>query len=105
MVWSAPSTAQSRACMLVHGEAEPLCKATHLAGLTLSRVPDQLEAAATAGVVVVLAVIGIVMYEAISTGLPGLASGDVPIWSLKVRRGAEFAADVVVSRRLGAPAP
>ena len=49
----------------------------------LSRV--QLETAATAGVVVVLAVIGIVMYEAISAGLPGLASGDVPIWSLKVR--------------------
>ena len=45
----------------------------------------QLETAATAGVIVVLAVIGIVMYEAISAGLPGLASGDVPIWSLKVR--------------------
>lgn len=48
--------------------------------------PVQLETAATAGVVVVLAVIGIVMYEAISAGLPGLASGDVPIWSLRVRR-------------------
>ena len=46
----------------------------------------QLETAATAGVAVVLAIIGIVMYEAISTGLPGLTSGDVPIWSLKVRR-------------------
>ncbi len=49
--------------------------------------PVQLETAATAGVVVVLAVIGIVMYEAINAGLPGLASGDVPVWSLKVRRG------------------
>ena len=49
----------------------------------------QLETAATAGVVVVLAVIGIVMYEAISAGLPGLASGDVPIWSLKVREGRD----------------
>ena len=46
----------------------------------------QLETAATAGVVVVLAVIGIIMYEAISAGMPGLSSGDVPIWSLKVRR-------------------
>ena len=45
----------------------------------------QLETAATAGVAVVLAIIGIVMYEAISAGLPGLTSGDVPIWSLKVR--------------------
>ncbi len=50
----------------------------------------QLETAATAGVAVVLAIIGIVMYEAISAGLPGLTSGDVPIWSLKVRRGAYY---------------
>lgn len=45
----------------------------------------QLEKAATAGVVVVAAVIGIIMYEAIKAGLPGITSGEVPIWSLEVR--------------------
>ena len=43
----------------------------------------QLETLATAGVVVVVAVLGIIMYEAIKAGLPGITSGELPLWSLK----------------------
>ena len=35
--------------------------------------------------VVVVAVIGIVMYEAIKAGLPGITSGELPIFSMQVR--------------------
>ena len=44
----------------------------------------QLEKAATAGVVVVVAIIGIIMYEAIRAGLPGITSGELPVFSMKV---------------------
>ena len=35
--------------------------------------------------VVVVAVIGIIMYEAIIAGLPGITSGEMPIWKMEVR--------------------
>lgn len=35
--------------------------------------------------VVVAAIIGIIMYEAIKAGLPGITSGELPIWKLEVR--------------------
>ena len=32
----------------------------------------------------VVAVIGIIMYDAIKAGLPGISSGEMPLWRLKV---------------------
>lgn len=56
-----------------------------IGGLRFYTLILQLEKAATAGVVVVVAVIGIVMYEAIKAGLPGITSGELPIFSMQVR--------------------
>lgn len=40
--------------------------------------------AATAGVVVVAVIIGIIMYESIKAGLPSITSGELPFWRLEV---------------------
>ena len=44
-----------------------------------------LETAATAGVVIVLALAGIIVVEALRAGLPAIASGELPLWRLKAR--------------------
>lgn len=44
----------------------------------------QLESAATAGVVLVLALIGLLAAEALRTGFPAIRDGSLPLWSLKV---------------------
>lgn len=44
-----------------------------------------LETAATAGVVIVLALAGIIVAEALRAGLPAIASGELPLWRLQAR--------------------
>jgi amino acid permease len=43
-----------------------------------------LESAAAAGLVVVLGLLGALAYRAISAGMPALADGQVPLWSLQL---------------------
>lgn len=45
----------------------------------------QLEAAATLGVVVILAVLGIIIQTSIRAGLPAIRSGELPLWTFQVR--------------------
>lgn len=45
----------------------------------------QLEAAATLGVVVILAVLGIIVQTSIHAGLPAIRSGELPLWTFQVR--------------------
>lgn len=45
---------------------------------------DQLESAATAGVVLVAALIALLAAEAFKAGFPAIRNGDLQLWSLKV---------------------
>lgn len=44
----------------------------------------QLETAATAGVLLVVCLIGLLAADAISSGFPAIKDGSLPLWSLKV---------------------
>ena len=44
----------------------------------------QLEAVATAGVIVILAVLGIIIQTSIHAGLPAIRSGELPVWQVEV---------------------
>jgi hypothetical protein len=44
-----------------------------------------LETAAAAGMLVILALLGVLMVGALHAGLPAVADGQLPVWSLKVR--------------------
>lgn len=48
----------------------------------------QLERVATAGVVVVVALVFLVVSKAIATGFPAIVSGDFPLWFPKQEGGA-----------------
>ena len=45
----------------------------------------QLESVATVGVVVILAVLGIIVHTSIQAGLPAIKSGELPLWTFQVR--------------------
>lgn len=44
----------------------------------------QLEAVATLGVAVILAVLGIIVQQSIHAGLPAIRSGELPLWQPEV---------------------
>ena len=44
----------------------------------------QLEAAATVGVAVILAVLGIIVQTSVHAGLPAIKSGELPLWKFEV---------------------
>lgn len=44
-----------------------------------------LETAAAAGMLVILALLGVLMVGALHAGLPAVVDGQLPVWSLKVR--------------------
>lgn len=44
-----------------------------------------LELAGTAGLVVIIAVMGIIIFQSIHTGMPAISSGEMPLWSVKVK--------------------
>lgn len=44
----------------------------------------QLEVAASAGVALVAAVVGVVMYCALDAGLPAIHNGELPLWGMRV---------------------
>lgn len=44
----------------------------------------QLEKAATAGVVLVVGLIGLLAFEAVGEHFPAVQAGELPLWSLKV---------------------
>lgn len=43
-----------------------------------------LELAGTAGLVVIIAVMGIILYQSVHTGMPAIQSGEMPLWTVKV---------------------
>lgn len=54
--------------------------------LCLLRRMRSLELAGTAGLVVIVAVMGIIIYQSSSAGFPAVTSGDFPLWRVKVTR-------------------
>lgn len=44
-----------------------------------------LENAGTAGLTVIVAVMGIIIYQSVAAGLPAIANGELPLWRLEVR--------------------
>lgn len=52
--------------------------------LTSACAVVQLETAATAGVVLVLLLIGLLGVKAVEEGFPAIQNGELPLWSLKV---------------------
>lgn len=44
-----------------------------------------LESAGTAGLLVILAVMGIIISQSIHTGMPAIHTGEMPLWSVKVK--------------------
>lgn len=44
-----------------------------------------LELAGTAGLVVIVAVMGIIIFQSIHSGMPAIQSGEMPLWSVRVR--------------------
>jgi hypothetical protein len=55
----------------------------------------QLETAATAGVLLVLALIGLLGAEAVRTQFPAIRDGSLPVWSLRVDKNLPSAFSVV----------
>ncbi|KAK9867727.1 hypothetical protein WJX84_006460 [Apatococcus fuscideae] len=47
----------------------------------------QLELAASAGALVIIAIIGIVIHAAVSTGFPAIRSGELSLWKLQASKG------------------
>ena len=45
-----------------------------------------LELAGTAGLIVIVAVMGIIIFQSINTGMPAISSGEMPLLSVKVQQ-------------------
>lgn len=73
---------------------------THNHTYTLERA--QLEAAATAGIALVLGLTALLAARAALAGFPGIASGDVPLWRLRVDGHLPEAFSVLGARRRAA---
>ncbi|KAK9866261.1 hypothetical protein WJX84_003598, partial [Apatococcus fuscideae] len=55
--------------------------------MCLLRRMRSLELAASAGALVIIAIIGIVIHAAVSTGFPAIRSGELSLWKLQASKG------------------
>ena len=60
------------------------CKSIYVLKLQIACRMRSLELAGTAGLVVIVAVMGIIIFQSIHTGMPAISSGEMPLFSVKV---------------------